>query len=122
MVFIAGRLVHGHHAGAAQAEVVLQRDPRAIDLALAGGAAQLVGQFVALGQAGRAQRVPLGQQAAGRIGDDLAAVGVVAVVDEFVGAAFRAQAERFVGDQLVVGEAVVQFDHVRSSGPMPAFA
>ena len=54
----------------------------------------------------------LGQQAAGRIGHDLAAIGVVAIVDEALGAAFGAQAERLVGDQLVVREAVVQFDDV----------
>ena len=54
----------------------------------------------------------LGQQAARRVGHDLAAVGVVAVDDELLGAALGAQAQRLVGEQLVVREAVVQLDHV----------
>ena len=85
------RAVQRDHAGAAEAEVVLQREPRAVDLARFGRAAQLMRQLVALREAGGAQRMTLGQQAARRIGDDLAAVGVVAVLDEFLGAAFRAQ-------------------------------
>src|SRR5436309_11934669 len=86
--------VQRHHAGAAQAQVVLQRQPRAFDLALVGGAAQLVCQFVALRQARGAQRMALAQQAAGRVGDDLAAVGVVAIDDELLGTALRAEAQR----------------------------
>ena len=80
-------------------------------------AAQLARQLVALRQAGGAERVALGQQAAGRIGDELAAIGVVAVVDEAFRAAFGAEAERLVGDQLVVREAVVQLDDVDILGP-----
>ena len=78
----------------------------------AGGAAQLVHQLVALRQTGGAERVALRQQAARRIGHDLAAVGVVAVGDEARALAFRAQAERLVGDELVLREAVVQLDDV----------
>ena len=91
---------------------MLQREPRAFDLALVGRAAQLLDQFGALRETGGAQRMALAQQAARRVGDDLAAVGVVAVADELLGAALRAQAERFVADQLVLREAVVQFDDV----------
>ena len=64
---------------------------RALDLGRLGGAAQLPGQLVALGEAGGAERMALRQQAAGGIGHDLAAVGVVAGVDERLGAALRAQ-------------------------------
>ena len=105
-------LVHRHDARAAEAEVVLQREPRALDLALLGLAAQLPHQLGALRQAGRAQRVALRQQPAGRVGDDAPAVGVVAVEDELLGRAFGREAERLVGDQLVGGEAVVQLDDV----------
>ncbi len=72
---------------------MLQRQLGAFDLALAGLAAQLPDQFGALGQAGGAERVSLGQQAAGRVGDDAAAVGVVAVEDELLGGALRGQAQ-----------------------------
>ncbi|MNV05203.1 hypothetical protein D3C71_955300 [compost metagenome] len=70
-----------------------------------------MGQLVALRQTGGAQRVALGEQAAGRVGDHLAAVGVVAVENEALATADRAQAQAFVGQQFVVGEAVVQLDH-----------
>ena len=79
------------------------------DLTLVSRAAQLMGQLVALGKTGGAQRVTLGQQAARRIDHHLAAVGVVAIEHELLGAAFRAEAQAFVGQQFVMGEAVVQF-------------
>ena len=84
-------------AGAAEPEVVLQADARAVDLAPVGRAAQLLRQLEALREPGRAQRMPLGQQAARRIGDESPAVGVVAVVDELLALAFGAQAQRLVG-------------------------
>ena len=104
--------VQRHDAGAAEAEIVLQRESRAVDLACLGRAAQLLRQLVALRQAGGAERMTLRQQAARWVGHDLAAIGVVAVVDELLGAALRAKPERLVGEQFVVREAVVQFDHV----------
>src|SRR6185503_9939915 len=104
--------VHRHDAGAAEAEVVLQGDLGALDLASVGLAAQLPDQLGALREAGGAERVALGEQAARRVGDELAAVGVVAVPDELLGAALGAQPERLVGEQLVGGEAVVELDHV----------
>src|SRR6185369_16855453 len=105
-------LVQRHHAGAAESEVVLQRQARTLHLALVRRAPQLLNQLGALGKARGAERMPLGQQAARRIGDDPPAIAVVAVADELLGAARRAQAQGFVGDQLVVGEAVVQLDDV----------
>src|SRR4051812_46481513 len=104
--------IHRHDAGTAEAEVVLQRDLGALDLAGFGLAAQVPDQLGALREAGGAERVALREQAAGRVGDELAAVGVVAVPDELLGAAFLAQAERLVGEQLVGGEAVVELDDV----------
>jgi len=47
----------------AEAQVVLQRVPRPLHLARAGGAAQLPDQLGALRQPGGAQRVALGEQA-----------------------------------------------------------
>ena len=60
----------------------MQHVERVIKPALVGLAAQLPGQLGALGQTGRAQRMTFGQQPARRVGDDAAAVGVVAGVDE----------------------------------------
>jgi hypothetical protein len=67
--FCASCLVERDDAGAAQPQVVLQRQARAFHLALLGLAAQLPGQLGTLRQAGGAQRVALGQQAARRVGD-----------------------------------------------------
>src|SRR5215204_4546108 len=94
-------LVQGDDARAAQAQVVLQRQARAFHLALFGAAAQLRDELVALREAGGAQRMALGQQAARRVGDDAAAVGVVAFDDEFLRRAFGRETERLVRDQLV---------------------
>src|SRR5207344_3462705 len=58
------RLVDGDHGGSAEADVVLQRGLRPLDLALLGLAAQLPGQLRALRQPGRAERVALGDQPA----------------------------------------------------------
>ena len=48
-----------------------------------------------------------GQQAAGRVGDDLAAVGVVACIDKCGRFARCTQADGFVGDQFVLRKTVV---------------
>ena len=55
------RLVEGDHGGAAEADVVLQGELRALDLTGAGLSAQLPDQLGALRQPGRAERVPLGR-------------------------------------------------------------
>src|SRR5690606_16719453 len=102
----SGALVQRHDAGAAQAEIVLQRETRVLDLPRFGRAAQLVRQLVTLREARGAERVPLREQPAGRIGDNLPAIGVVAILDEAFGATFAAEAQRLVGDELVMGEAV----------------
>ena len=91
---------------------MLERHARARHLARIGAAAQLVGQFKTLCQAGGAERMAFREQAARRIGDDLAAIGVVAIGDEGCGLAFGAQAQCLVADQLILCEAVVKFDQV----------
>src|SRR5205807_9573307 len=58
-----GLLVDRHHGGAAEAEVVLEGGLGAVDLAVAGVAAQLPRELGALGQAGGAEGVALGDQA-----------------------------------------------------------
>ena len=72
---------------------MLQGDGGAVDLARVGLAAQLPGELGALGEAGGAERVALGDQAAGRVDHPLAAVGDGAGVDELAGLALVAQPE-----------------------------
>ena len=57
------RAVGGDDRRAAETDVVLQREPGAVDLAGVGRAAQLPGELGALGEAGRAERVALGDAA-----------------------------------------------------------
>src|SRR4051812_11642296 len=64
----SGAFVEGNDAGAAEAEIVLQGEPRALDLPGLRRAAQLVCQLVALRETGGAERMALGQQTAGGIG------------------------------------------------------
>src|SRR5690606_32242189 len=104
----AGPLVEGDHSGAAEPDVVLESQPGVLDLPGVGLAAQLPDQLGALREARGAERVSLGQQPAGRVGDDLPAVGVVAVQDELLRSPLGGEPERLVADQLVGGEAVVQ--------------
>src|SRR5262245_7976226 len=74
--------VHGHDAGAADADIVLQRHLGAFDLARLGPAAQLLGEFIALRQTRGADGMSLGQQPAGGIDHVTAAKRIVAVVDK----------------------------------------
>ena len=89
---------------------MLQRNGGGGDEPVIGPAAELPGQLGALGEAGGAERVAFGDEAAGRVDDAAAAVGDVAVADHEVGFARRAEAETVEGDELVGGEAVVEFD------------
>ena len=95
---------------------MLQSQSRALDLALLGTAAQLMGQLVALRKAGRAQRMTLAEQTARRIGDDFAAVGVVAVFDEALGATHRAKTQALIGQQFILRKAVMQLADVNVVG------
>ena len=91
---------------------MLKREPGALDLARVGLAAQLLDQLGALRKAGGTQRVPLREKPPRGIGDVLSAIGIVAIIDELPGLAVPAEAEGLVGDELVLGKAVVQLHHV----------
>jgi hypothetical protein len=65
--------VHRHDAGAAEAEVVLQRDLRALDLTGLGLAAQVPDELGALREAGEAELVDRAL-AAGRVAEHVAGV------------------------------------------------
>src|SRR5215213_9128316 len=110
------RFVDRDHGGSAEADVVLQRHLGAVHLSLVGRAAQLPGQFRALRQAGRPERMALGDQPAGRVDDDLAAEGGRFFLDQLVRLALRGEPERFVGDELVGAEAVVELADVHFLG------
>ncbi len=97
-------------------EVVLQRDLGVRRPGACRPAAELPHELRALREPGGAERVALREQAARRVGDELAAVGVVAVPDELLGLALLAEAERLVGEELVGGEAVVELDDVHVLG------
>ena len=92
---------------------------RVIDLTRPGLAAQLSRQFKTLGKTGSAEWMAFRNQPARRVRYHASAVSVVTVFDELRGAAFRAQAETFVGDHLVDAEAIVQFDYVDVLGTDP---
>ena len=96
---------------------MLQRSGDVVDLSFVGGAAQLPGQLGALRQPRRTERMSLGDQAAGRVDHPPPAVCGVVVVDELRCLTLGAQAEGFVQQQLVGGEAVVQFDHLEVVRP-----
>jgi len=99
---------------------VLEGDLGALDLASLGLAAQVPDELGALREAGGAERVALGQEAARGIGDELTAVGVVAVPDELLGLALLAQAERLVGESSLAVKQSWSSTTSTSSGPMPA--
>jgi len=80
---------------------VLQRDLRAGDLALVGEASELPRKLRALRQAGRAQRMTLGDEPARGVDDPLAAVGDSAFVDQVAAFALAAETESLIGDEFV---------------------
>ena len=92
-------------------------DLRAFDLAVAGLAAQVPDDFADVGDAGRAERVALREEAAAGVHGDLAADVRRALVDHAAGFAFAADAEVLVVQQLGGGEAVVELDQVEVLGP-----
>lgn len=63
----------------------------------------LPAHFGALGNAGGAQRVALGDEATGRVDYNLAAVRVVTSVNKRTSLALVAQAQSLVGDELQAG-------------------
>src|SRR5260370_17514153 len=97
-----------------------QADPGPLDLPRPGLAAQVGGHLVDVGDAGRPERVALGQQAAGDVDRDLAVTPRAAAVDPLAGPALRAQSEVVVVAQFGGGEAVLQLDQVEVLRPPPA--
>ena len=95
---------------------MLQSVPSAFDLRAFGAAAQLPRELVTLSKAGSAERMAFGQQSTRRIGDDFSAESVIASFDERFRGSVRAQAQRFVGDQFVLGEAVMQLGDIKIFG------
>src|SRR6476659_7885156 len=57
-----------------------------------------------------------GQQPTRRIGDDFSAESVITSFDERFRGSVRAQAQRFVGDQFILGEAVMQLGDIKIFG------
>src|SRR5579871_4033626 len=105
-------LEHVDGAGGAHAHHVGEAEPRALDLAGAGFAAQVRGDLVDVGDAGGAQRVALGEQAAGYVHGDAPAERRVAGVDQLAGFALGAKAEVLVVHDLSGRKAIVQLDQV----------
>src|SRR6185369_11609027 len=111
--------IHRDDAGAAETEVVLQRDLRALDLPRAGEPAELLVQLEALREPRGAERVALREKTTRRVHHPLAAVGGLILLDETARLALAAEAEALVGDELVRREAIVQLDdlHVLRTEP-----
>src|SRR5262249_40293701 len=108
-----GLLEYVHPARAGQADHVGEANLGALDLPVARLAAQVRGHLVDVGDPGRPERVPLGQQATGDVHGDLAVAPRAAPVDPLTRAALRAQPQVVIVTQLGGGEAVVQFDQVQ---------
>uniref|UniRef100_A0A182NXB3 Uncharacterized protein n=1 Tax=Anopheles dirus TaxID=7168 RepID=A0A182NXB3_9DIPT len=104
--------VQPDHDRSTKADVMLQRQFGALHLTLVRLTAQLPAQLRTLRQARRAERMSLGDQTTARVDNHTTTVRVVATVNELACLAWLAQPERFVRDQLVSGEAIVQLDHI----------
>ncbi len=103
-------------AGRAAAHRLDQPGAGALDLALAGLAAQLPDDLGDLREAGRAERVAAGEQAAGRVDRLGAADRRFARRGGARGAARVRQPERLDGDELADREGVVDLEHVDVGG------
>src|SRR5215217_3442169 len=107
------RLVDRDDGGTAETDVVLEGRGGALHLAGIGVAAQLPGELAALGEAGRAEGVALGDQAARRVHHRaVAPVGGRLRLDEPVAMALLRETQGLVGDELVRREAIVQLADV----------
>src|SRR5437588_1949477 len=97
-------------AGAAEADHMGEAEIRALDLPLAGLAAQMRRHLVDVGDAGRAERVALREQPSGDVHRDLAAERRGAAVDHLSRLAVLAEAQVLVMEDLGGGETVVELD------------
>ena len=91
---------------------MLKGEACAVDLPRLGSTAKLMDELIALGEACRSERMAFREQAAGRVGDVTPAIRVIAVEDELLCLTLAAEAERLVGDELVLRKAIVQFDDI----------
>ncbi|MOA43992.1 hypothetical protein D3C78_1662130 [compost metagenome] len=92
--------------------MLLQGGARPWHLARAGLAAQLPDQFGALRQVAGGQGVAVAQQATGRVDDHVAAVGIVAILDEAFRLPFPAEAECLIQQDRACGAFVQQLADV----------
>lgn len=77
---------------------------------------QLPGKLRALRQSSGTERVTLGDQTTRWVDNPFAAIGHIAAIDEFARLSSRAQAESFVGDQLVRREAIMELNDLHILG------
>ena len=103
-------------AGGAEADDVGQAHLGALDLTVAGLAAEVVAHLPDVGDAGGGDRVALRLQAAGHVHRGRAVTPRRAAVEEVDGAALLAELEVVVVDELGGGEAVVELDEVEVLG------
>src|SRR5256884_3312584 len=109
---------HRRRVGAEETATVLgQRHPGPRRLARPAPAAELIGQLDELPAPGRADRMPLGQQAAAEVDRDLAAERGRPGGEQRRALPLPAQAELLVGDQLGGGGRVMQLNDVNVTGP-----
>jgi len=105
-------LVSSDNNSTTQAKIVLQCNLCILDLSLLCQSTQLPAQLSTLSQASGAERMTLGDEAAGGIDDPFATICVVSSVDQLTCFSLLAQSQGLVGDELVCREAIVQLDHL----------
>src|SRR6185369_16998817 len=103
-------------AGRTEPDHVRETDLRAVYLTRARRAAEVRRDLEDARHAGRAERMPLREEAPGDVHGDAPAVGRLAVVDEAAGLAVRAEPQVLVVQDLRSREAVVQLDQVEVVG------
>src|ERR1700685_361771 len=104
-------------AGRTEPDDMCHADLRVRNLAVAGLPAKVRGHLEEVGHAGRAERMPLGQQAAGDIDGGPTGPPRGPAVDELPRAAWLAEPEIVVVKQLGRGKAVVECDEVKVLRP-----
>src|SRR3546814_18265522 len=109
-VRLLGLAEEGDDAGAAEAQIMLERMAGAFDLAPVGAAAQLMRAFEALSETRRAERMAPGKQPARGVGDHLAPIAVVAIVVVSLCAPLGAEPERPRGAEFRGRETLVKSD------------
>src|SRR5437588_4889481 len=109
----SGRLLEDvNRAGAAEADHVGETEPGPFDLSLVRLASQVRRHLVDVGDAGRAERMPLREQTTGDVHRNLAAECDGAAVDHLAGFTVLAQTEVLVVQDLGGREAVVELDEI----------